>query len=65
MPARQEGTGFPLGFCKKCFRMRWIQHEDADSTEKLPTGFCTQCWREKARVEALRIVDRLAAEDDS
>lgn len=40
-----EKTEHPLGFCRHCFRVRWIE-EVEETVKDVPQGKCTQCVRE-------------------
>ena len=37
--------GHPLGYCRVCFRVRWLAEVDEGQTS--PVGVCTQCEREE------------------
>lgn len=53
MSTSENDTSYPLGYCQKCNRMRWIQEVDHEvpveggkTQPPMPVGRCTQCVRE-------------------
>lgn len=50
-----------LGFCQKCFRVRWLAHVEIVDHKGNSLGTCTQCAREEEDADVLEEARRALA----